>query len=160
MLSRSRGRHCLRHKVFLLARHAVIERPPIHRRKLVSKITMSRRARYGPFESCRMPRIALGTSTRKDADEEIEQKYQLGSAQDECCKRDENVHRLLFDQEHVLGRIVNAAHLSADTQNVHRKEYAVGADKCEPEMHLAEGVIHQTAEHLRKPEINTGECGE
>src|SRR5215471_8790006 len=48
-------------------------------------------------------------------------------------------------------RIVNPAHLAANSNNVHGEEDAVNTDKTHPEVNLAEGLIHEATEHFGEP---------
>ena len=47
-----------------------------------------------------------------------------------------------------------AAHVSGQSQIMHRHKNAINADKRQPEMPLAERVVHHAAEHFREPEIS------
>src|SRR6476661_7993390 len=101
-----------------------------------------------------MPRILLHDFlSRKNADQEIRQKDELRSKKNERRDRNENVQRLLRLEEVIVGRIVNAAHLPADSENVHREEHAIHASEAQPEVQFAKRFIHEPAEHLREPEI-------
>src|SRR5207247_6782822 len=55
--------------------------------------------------------------------------------------------------------VVNSTHLSADADNVHRKEHAVNTDESQPKMNPSERFIHEPAEHFREPEVQAAECG-
>src|SRR5438552_1334996 len=144
-----RCRHGLRYEIFLFTGHAVVKRPAMHRWKLFSKITMSRRRRHGPFQGGRMPRVAFGgTLTCKDADEEIRQEDQLRRSQNERGDRDEYVHGLLGHKEHVLSWIVDAPHLAADSDDVHWEENTVNTNEREPEVNLSQGLVHEAAKHF------------
>src|SRR5262245_58092390 len=128
------GRNCrwngLRHEVLFFPRQAEIKRPTMHGRKLFSKITMSRRGGYGPFQCRGVPRIALGCAfPDKDAEKEIDQENDLSRAQNKGGNGDKHVHRLLGLEKHVLGRVVDAPHLTADSNNMHWKKDAIRTDK-------------------------------
>src|SRR5215831_9469760 len=149
-----RYRHRLRDVVFSLSGHAEIEWPAVHRRKFWWEIPVSRRTRRRPFQCCRMPRIAFQRPfARKNTEQEVKQENQLRCTQHESGDRYEHIHRLLLLQEHVLSWIIDPSHLPADSDDMHRKEHAIGADEGEPEMNLSESGVHETAKHLRKPEI-------
>src|SRR5215475_526395 len=108
-----------------------------------------------------MPGIPFrGRLSGKNADNEVQQKDQLSRAQNECGNRNKYVHRLLLLKEHVLGRVINTTHLAADSNNVHREENAIRPDEREPEVNLSECGVHEPAEHLREPEVQSGKCGE
>src|SRR5215831_18347491 len=146
--------HRLRNKVLLLAGHAVIKGPAVNDRQLFSKITMPGRTWNGPFQSCRMPRVVFCNSfTRKDAAEEVEDKDQLCGSKDERSIGDEHIYGLLGHEERVLSRVVNAAHLAANAEYVHRKENTVRADEGKPEMQFTKAFVHESAEHFREPEV-------
>jgi len=154
-------RHSLRYEVFPFTRDAVIEWPTVHRGKLRREVAMARWAGRSPFQCVRMPRIAFRRGfAGKNTDKEVQQENQLSRTQDEGGHGNENVHHLLRLKKHVLGRIINTTHLTADSNNVHWEENAIGADEREPEMNLSECGVHETAEHLWEPEVQTGKCCE
>src|SRR5262249_16550246 len=161
MLSCDCRRYSLPNKMSPSARHAVTERPAMHCGKLFSKITMTRRRWRSPPQSSRVPRISFNHALpAEDAEEEVEQENQLGRSQNECGNRNEHVHRLLRLKEHVLSRVIDAPHLAANSNDVHREKHAIGTDECEPEMNFSQGRIHEPPKHLRKPVIDAPECGE
>src|SRR5437773_5677216 len=160
MLSCDRCRYSLRYEIFPFAGHAIVEWPAMHCGKLFSKVTMSRRGRRNPFQSSRVPRIAFSHAPAENAEEEVEQENQLGRSQNKCGDRNEHVHRLLWLKEHVLSRVIDSPHLATDSDDVHRKKHAIGADEGEPEMNLSECRIHEPAEHFGKPEVDARKCSE
>src|SRR2546422_416871 len=102
------GRHSLGNKIFPFTRDGEIEGPAVDRRKLYSKITMSRRIRQGPFKRGCVPRVVLDRApAAENAEEEVEEKDQLAGAENECSNRNEDIDRLLRHEKHVLGRIIN-----------------------------------------------------
>src|SRR5262245_47222971 len=154
-------RHSLRYEVFPFTRDAVIEWPSVHRGKLRREVAMARWAGRSPFQCVRMPRIAFRRGfAGKNADKEVQQENQLSRTQDEGGNGNEHVHHLLRLKKHVLGWIVNTTHLAAHPNYVHWEENAIGADEREPEMNLSECVVHEAAEHLRKPEVQTAKSRE
>src|SRR2546426_239799 len=159
MLGRDSCRNGLRNEIFLFARNAVVKRPSMHGRQLFSKVTMSGWDRGHPLQTIRVPRIPLHDPLpRENTDEKVQDKYQLSSAEDKREGADEYINRLLRLQEDVLRWVINPAHLAADADDVHREEHTVGTDKREPEVEFAEAFIHEPAEHLREPEIQTCKC--
>src|SRR5262245_39642216 len=130
-----RCRYILWNKIFLLARHTEVKWPTMYRRKLLSEITMSWRGRCGPFECVCLSRVTFGDALScKYAYKEIDQEDELSRSANKRRDRYEHVNGLLWHKEHVLSRIIDAAHLASDSNNVHREEYAVRVNEDEPKM--------------------------
>src|SRR5580692_2434791 len=53
-----------------------------------------------------------------------------------------------------------ATDIASQSQIMKRHEDGVSADKREPEMNLAQGLVHHAAEHLGKPEVGAGKDAE
>src|SRR5262249_16137623 len=154
-------RHSLRYEVFPFTGDAVIEWPTVHHGKLRREVAVAQWAGGGPFQCVRMPCVPFRLGfAGKNADKEVHQENQLTRTQDEGGNGNEHVHHLLRLKKHVLARIVNTTHLAAHPNNVHWEENAICADEREPEVNLSERVVHEAAEHLRKPEVQTAKCGE
>src|SRR5262245_17903566 len=101
-----------------------------------------------------MPRVVLRHfSSGEDTAEEIDQENELRSKSDERGDRNEHIHTLLRDQEIIFRRIVKTPHLAADAKDVHWEKDAIDADEADPEMNLAQRLVHEPAEHFREPEI-------
>src|SRR5437773_515332 len=108
----------LRNKILFFAWITVIKRPTVHRRQLLSKVTMAGEYGSDPLETIRVPRITLHDAfPSEDTDKKVQDKDQLGRAQYKCGDADKDINRLLRLQEDVLRRIVNPAHLTANTDN-------------------------------------------
>src|ERR1051325_9034212 len=107
-----------------------------------------------------MPWIDLRRLTGEQTPEEVDHEWNLRQTEGEGAHRDEHVDRLQVVQEGVLHRVVDAPHVPADAEDVHRKEGAVEGDERRPEMDLAERLVHHAAEHLRKPVVDGGKNAE
>src|SRR5262249_16065059 len=135
-----------------------VKRPAVNNRQLFPKITMPGGTWNGPFQSGGVPWVVRGYPFAcKDAHEEVEEEDQLSGPKNERGNGDKHVYRLLRHKEHVLRRVVDSAHLATDTQNVHRKENAVGTNESQPEMQLSKRLVHEPPEHFREPVVQTAE---
>src|SRR5436309_12866347 len=138
-------------------RRAVFVGAAVHGGEGTREVAVRRRRRGLPLERVRVPRVLLRPLAREHAPEEVDDEDQLARAEDERAVGDERVHRLERLQEVVLRRVVDAAHVAADAEDVHREEGPVEADEGEREMDLAERLVHHAAEHLREPVVDRGE---
>src|SRR5262249_3820785 len=138
----------LREVVLCDQRRAVLVRAPVHGGERAREVTVRRRRGGLPLERVRVPRVLLCPLAREHAPEEVDDENQLARAEDERAVGDERVHRLERLQEVVLRRVVDAAHVAADAEDVHREEGPVEADEGEREVDLAERLVHHAAEHL------------
>src|SRR3989442_15030279 len=57
-------------------------------------------------------------------------------------------------EELILGKLSVPAGHAGNTHRVHRNEDAINADEGNPEMELAETLVHETAKHLGEPEVD------
>src|SRR5581483_3032213 len=62
--------------------------------------------------------------------------------------------------EIVLGRVGDPPHHAAEADQMHGTENQIEKNERQPEMNLAQGFVHQPAEHLGEPEIESGEAAE
>src|ERR1700686_5379722 len=60
----------------------------------------------------------------------------------------------------VIGERRVAAHIGSPTQVVEGHEGTVRSNEGEPEMGLAQGVVHHSSGHLWEPEVRSGEDSE
>src|SRR5262245_7509576 len=126
----------------------------MNHRKFRTKVPVTCRTGDLPLQSCRLPGVIHSHALAcPDTDEEVHKEQNLSSREDESRNRNKHVDDLLIRQELIVQRIVNASHLPADADDVHREEDAVGSDEAHPEMDLARGFIHHPAEHFWEPEI-------
>src|SRR5437764_116061 len=112
-----------------------------------------------PLETIRVPRITFHDAfSGEDTDEKVHDKDQLGRAQYKGGDADKDINRLLGLQEDVLRWIVNPAHLTANTNNVHGEKHAIRSNKRQPEMEFTHSFVHEPAEHLGEPEVQARKC--
>ena len=56
-----------------------------------------------------------------------------------------------------MQRVVDAPHMPADAEDVHREEAPLKKMKVSTEVDLAQRLVHHPAEHLREPVVDAGE---
>src|SRR5579871_6730920 len=62
--------------------------------------------------------------------------------------------------EIVIDHGLIAAHVAGNSQVVERHEDAVRTYKCEPEVYLAQSLVHHPSRHLGEPEVGSGKDSE
>src|SRR5580704_15517834 len=146
---RRRLHHVIIHRAF----HGIFVWSLIYNHVASAKIVKWRRGSSGPFQRSRLPRIIGSDWSLESAPYQVEEENQLRGASCQSCNRDEFMHRYQGYQIIVNERGV-AAHVSGQSEIMHRHKNAINADERQPEMPLAERVVHHAAEHFRKPEIS------
>src|SRR6185369_7456178 len=132
----------------------------INRRQHAREVVVRRRRRSGPFERRRFPWIVARLLAFEDAPEHVEVEQYLGQYRDDGCNRDEQYEWMQRLQKLVLAETRIASRHADDSHDVHRHKDRVDADERQPEMNLANPLVHQTAKHLREPEVERSEHSE
>src|SRR5688572_25163822 len=132
--------------------YAVVVRPPIDLWNLAGPIAVGGRRRRRPLQAGGAPWVHVRLLALEGAPEEVDEENHLRRAQDERADGDELVERSGVLQELVLVGIVDTAQVARDAYVMHGEKRAVVGDEREPEVPLAEGLVHHPAEHLGEPE--------
>src|SRR5882757_7524145 len=125
----------------------------------LGEVVPGRRAAGGPFQGVAVPpRVVHGDHLAVAvAAEDVPDEWQRGGAQDERADRGEGVQ----EGEPVGGQVVDvAARHAFGAHPVLHQEGGVETDEGQPEVHLAERLVHHPAGHLREPEVDAGVGGE
>src|ERR1022692_1660302 len=150
----------LHHKVFLRSWDTVLIRAVINRRLLSAEVIVYGRRVADPFPSGAIPRILQRLRPLPPAIDEVEQEEQLARGRPERRMTNEHVDAVQALQIiHARGLRV-APRMTGYAQEVHGNEDRVDADEGDPEVDLADGLVHHLAEHLREPEVAAGEDAE
>src|SRR5882724_10949632 len=99
---------------------------------------MRRRARGGPLERSRLPRIRAGLLTLEDTPNKIEVKNNLRQHRDNRGDGNEDYQRVKRVEPPILSELRIATRHSHHSHRVHGNEDAIDADESNPEMKLAE----------------------
>src|SRR5947199_3297344 len=91
--------------------------------------------------------------SRENAEKEVEQENQTSGTENKGCNGDEDIHRLMRHQKHILRWIVNTPILATIADIMQREKDAVNTDEGQPEMDSPQRLIHESGKHLREPEI-------
>src|SRR5271155_1841641 len=121
---------------------------------------MRRRRRRRPLESVRVPRILRSLRALVIAVDDVREEEELRGAEHESAYRNKLVDRNDRLEEVVLLRIVDSPHVPGHPEDMHREEGAVEGDERDPEVNLAERLVHHAAEHLGVPIGNSREDAE
>src|SRR5690349_5519485 len=114
------------------------------------------RRRYGPLKRGGMPRVVRGRLPPEPTVNEVVNENQLGRAGEERSDGYEPMHA--DKRLHVIhNECLVAAHISSQSQVVHRHENAVDSDEAAPEVNLPQGFVHHPSPHLWEPEVSSGE---
>ena len=89
--------------------------------------------------------------------EEVEDEDELGAAEDEGADARPAVEREELRQEGVLVGVVEPPLLAGVAGDQLAAEDQRDEDDAEPEVHLAEGLVHLAPEHLGEPEVDRRE---
>src|SRR5271155_2349331 len=147
----------LHHVVANRTLDAVLVRIMKNFRQFVAKVIVRRRCRRrAPLQGRGLPRVGGRDPSPKSAMDQVVQKYELSQSGQNRSHRDEPVQG---DQR--LGIVVDeslvAADASCNSQIGKRHKDAIGTDKGEPEVNLAQSFAHHATKHLGKPEISSSE---
>ena len=124
------------------------------------QLPCGRRGGGRPLQAVGVPGILAGLLALERAPEEVHEEEDLGGAEDDRAHGDELVEALQRLQEVVLVGVVDAPHVAGDADVVHGEERPVVGDEGEPEVPLAQRLVHHAAEHLREPEGGGAEDAE
>src|SRR5581483_8680232 len=139
--------------------HTVLIGIVVKHRLLAAEVVKRRRRGNRPLQRSCLPWILRSGLAPEAAVDQVVQENELRRAGDQGGDSDELVYRDQRLHEVVNERLI-AAHIAGQAQIVERHEDAVGADEAEPEVDLAQGVVHHPAGHLGEPEVSSGEDAE
>src|SRR5262245_26647118 len=126
-------------------------RPPIdHGRS--EEITVRRWRRRIPLQSIRSPGIFCSPRASKQRPDKVDHKENLRRPQAQCRHGDKRVHAIERLQELIVHGVVDAPHMTAHPQEVHREEGQVEEHEGEPEVNFSQLFVHHAAKYLGKPE--------
>src|SRR5262249_40580019 len=125
-----------------------------------SPVEVRRRRGGRPLERGRIPGIHGCLRSCEQGPEEVDYEGDLGKAETHGADGDDDVPMLLVLEELVLHRVVDAPHLAAHPDDVHRKEREVEEDEGAPEVQMPEGHVRHPAEHLGEPVVDGREGAE
>src|SRR5437667_621772 len=111
--------------------------------------------RNTPLECRSAPRVFRSWRTLITAVDQIEDEDELRGAGAECRDGNEFVQRQQRSGVIIYERRITP-HVAHQSEVMERPENAMGTDKGEPEMKLAQGWVHHAAGHLAEPEVRAG----
>lgn len=114
----------------------------------------------GPLQGVRAPWILGGLGAAPHGVEEVEDEDQLSNPSQDSEHGDDDIDVLQLVEDGELRIAVVASWKSCQTGKVHGEEYPVGRDECEPEVQVAQALVHHAAVHFGEPMVNPGEHSE
>src|SRR5690606_5090939 len=146
----------LRNEIFLGTGLGIVIRPTRNRGNLTGPVAMSRLDRRGPLQRSRSPWILARPSAPIHAIEEVEYKDKLCKEGDDSRNGHEHVQvGELIGKVKVCEAIVPSRE-SCDADVMHGEEHQVNTHKRQPEVNVAQSIVHHSTEHLREPVIDSG----
>ena len=115
---------------------------------------MSRRRWSTPFKAIRSPWISSDPLASKDTVRKVPKQKELGNPHYNSGNGHELVHWQKVLEIRMQVRIRVTAGHTRNAQQVHWEERAVECNESQREMPLANRFVHQSSEHLRKPEVD------
>ena len=149
-------RNILRHKIFFLARAAVIVRPAVHFGNSSGPIAVNMFDWSSPFQRIGFPRILNRFVSAPNTVEEIENENQLSyrAQNGEHANHGIHIHKFIEQGESRV-RIISSRN-TRQAEEVHREENAIHGRNRHPEMQITQCFVHHAAIHSREPMINSG----
>src|SRR5260370_37059833 len=124
----------------------------IDHRVLAAEVVKRRRRRDGPLKRGRLPGVLRRSLPYEQAPKEVEEENQLSATSDERRDGHKRMHGDQVLHEDDFRELRIAPDVTFKSDEVHRHEDAIDPNEGEPEMNLAQGLVHHAAEHLGKPE--------
>src|SRR5713226_7264658 len=126
---------------------------------LAAEIIPGWRRRNTPLECRAVPGVFRSRRTLETAINQVEDEDELRRASAESRDSDELVERQQRPRE-----IIDERRITADVAHqpevMERHENAIGTDKGEPEMKLAQSFVHHAAGHFAEPEVRASKDAE
>ena len=124
------------------------------------EVVMRRGRGDGPLQRADLPGIRRGLLARDHAREEVVDEEELRGSEHQRRARDPDVHAVQVLQELVIGVVVEAPLHAAIAHDEHAAEDDGDRHDRQPEVPLAERLVHHLAEHFREPEVDGDEGAE
>src|SRR5690606_6567289 len=110
-----------------------------------------------PFQCSRSPWVHRSLFTFENAIEEIVSEQELCSKGKYRSYGDERIHIREDARKVVASKLIITTWEPGNTYVVHRNEYHIQPNECEPEMNLPQGIVHHFPVHFREPVVDSRE---
>jgi len=151
---------CLGREVFVVARLAVVVGPTVYGRDFSGPVAVDVLDRCRPLQSIGLPWVLRSLGSAPHGVEEVEDEDQLRDTTQDGEHRDDDVDVLQFVEDGEFGVAVVATWKARQSGEVHGEEYTIGRNEGQPEVPVAQGLVHHSAVHFGEPVVHPCEHAE
>ncbi len=86
--------------------------------------------------------------------DKVVKEYQLYQRSNDCKNSDQNIDLYKIIKIWESSVVIITTWQSCHSHKVHREEYSVGTNNCNPEVNITQVLVHHSSKHLREPVID------